>query len=78
MKATTPNNFSCSPKHASDHFRPPRMTLLGDPNRMMANDRGKLPMPPTLVGRACVADTRRDLLKIAVVNRYADAPIALG
>ena len=33
---------------------------------------------PTVVGSTCVPDTRKDLLKIAVVNRYADAPPAVG
>ena len=33
-------------------------------------------MPPTVQGDACVADVTKDLLKIAVVNRYTEAPVA--
>ena len=33
---------------------------------------------PTVVNGTCVPDTGKDLLKIAVVNRYADAPPAVG
>jgi len=35
-------------------------------------------MAPTIAGGACIADPTRSLLKIAVVNRYADAPVAVG
>jgi adenine deaminase len=33
---------------------------------------------PTIFGGKAVADPKRDLLKIAVVNRYKDAPVAVG
>ncbi|MBL0128705.1 MAG: adenine deaminase [Flavobacteriales bacterium] len=35
-------------------------------------------IPPTVIAEHCVADTRKDLLKIAVVNRYTEAPVAVG
>lgn len=35
-------------------------------------------MPPTVVDGACMPDTEKDLLKIAVVNRYREAPPAVG
>ncbi len=36
----------------------------------------KLWIPPTVIGAACTADIDKDLLKIAVVNRYTEAPVA--
>lgn len=33
---------------------------------------------PTIFGGKAVSDPKRDLLKIAVVNRYVDAPVAVG
>lgn len=35
-------------------------------------------MPPTVDNGACVPDTTKDLLKIAVVNRYTEAPVAVA
>ena len=35
-------------------------------------------MPPTLRDGKCIADPEKDLLKIAVVNRYKDAAPAIG
>ena len=35
-------------------------------------------MPPTVNGDACVSDTTKDLLKIAVVNRYTEAPVVVA
>lgn len=34
--------------------------------------------PPKIDGRFAVSDTAKDILKIAVVNRYSDAPAAVG
>ncbi|NGX45712.1 MAG: Adenine deaminase [Chlamydiae bacterium] len=33
---------------------------------------------PTIFGGKAISDPKRDLLKIAVVNRYVDAPVAVG
>lgn len=38
----------------------------------------KRPMPPVVRGGQCVSDADQGLLKIAVVNRYHDAPVAVG
>ncbi len=74
-----PNNFHCSPKTTSD-FRVPAQSA--DLLCIEALD-GQLItrkqwLPPTVSDGTCIADTAKDLLKIAVVNRYADAPPAIG
>lgn len=79
VTATTPNHFSCRAKTPAD-FHVPATTsdlLVIEPydGQLIT---GKVTMPPTIAGDACVADTDRDLLKIAVVNRYAEAPVAVG
>lgn len=35
-------------------------------------------IPPTVVDGACAADVSKDLLKLAVVNRYTDAPVSVA
>ncbi len=79
VASTQPNKFECSPKRP-DQFRVP--ATAGDLLVIEALD-GQLItpkkwMPPKLEGGACVADPSKDLLKIAVVNRYSDAPPATG
>lgn len=79
VKATAPNNFICSPKrpvdfHVQDTKRDLQVIEPYDGQLIT----GKVSMPPSVDGDACVADPSRDLLKIAVVNRYADAPVAMG
>lgn len=39
---------------------------------------GKIMVEPAEVGGMLVSDPNRDILKIAVVNRYREAPVALG
>lgn len=79
VQASAPNNFNCSPKSQADFHVP---ATHGDLLVIEPYDgqliTGKVHVPPTVAGDACVADPARDLLKIAVVNRYADAPVALG
>ncbi|MBL7951853.1 MAG: adenine deaminase [Flavobacteriales bacterium] len=79
VKASAPNNFSCSPRRAADFHVPARTgeLLVIEPydGQLIT---GKVAMTPTVVDGSCVADPSRDLLKIAVVNRYADAPVAVG
>ncbi|WKZ67997.1 MAG: adenine deaminase [Flavobacteriales bacterium] len=77
VPCTAPNRFACAPKRPAD-FRMP--ATAGDVLAIEAID-GQLItrkrwMPPTVREGALVADTEKDLLKIAVVNRYADAPPA--
>lgn len=79
VQVATPNNFHCSRKEIA-HFLVPAQA---DPVLVMEALDGQLIthkryMPGKLEGDAMVPDTDRDLLKIAVVNRYHDAPVALG
>lgn len=79
VKAGTPNNFDCLPKRPGD-FRVPASEedlLVIEPydGQLIT---GKVWMRPTVANEACLADPSRDLLKIAVVNRYAEAPVAVG
>jgi len=74
-----PNVFACSPKRPVD-FHVPAMiddllVIEALDGQLITNKRW---MPPTITDGRCVADPSKDLLKIAVVNRYADAPPALG
>ncbi len=79
VHATRPNNFNCSPKDEAD-FRVPAqddqlLAIEALDGQLITQKRflhGKV------VERLMVPDPDRDLLKIAVVNRYADAPVALG
>lgn len=75
----TPNNFNASAKRTSD-FEAPAST--GDLLCIEALD-GQLItrkkwLPATVQHGRCVADPSKDLLKIAVVNRYYDAPPAIA
>ena len=77
--AARPNKFNCHAKKASD-FRVPATTedlLVIEPHdgQLITTKRW---MPPTVVDEACVADITKDLLKIAVVDRYHNAPPAVG
>lgn len=74
-----PNNFSCSP------LRPEQFTLAAKSEDLLVIEAldGQLItrkkwMPPTVHEGRCIADPTKDLLKIAVVNRYADAPPAVA
>jgi len=74
-----PNNFSCSPKRIDDFFIPARSEdlLCIEALDGLLITRKKW-MPSTVKGDACVADPSKDMLKIAVVNRYHDAPPAVA
>lgn len=79
VPSARPNQFACSPKRPAQ-FRVPAAT--GDLMVIEALD-GQLItpkkwMPPTVVSGVCVPDTEKDLLKIAVVNRYREAQPAVG
>jgi adenine deaminase len=76
-----PNNFSCTPRRPGDFAveAPP----AGKKIRVMVAEDGQLTtgveiVAPTVRGGRILADPARDLLKIAVVNRYAEAPAAVG
>ena len=79
VPSSRPNQFNCSPKQNKD-FRVPAQTE--DLLVIEALD-GQLItpkkwIPATVFKGECVADPTKDLLKIAVVNRYYDAPPAVG
>lgn len=72
------NNFNCSKKTCSDFHMPfkgereiPVIEALD--GQLITN---KLMLPPKTKEDYMVSDTDRDILKIAVVNRYADAVVA--
>jgi len=74
------NNFNCSPKKVADFRMPwngettiPVIEALD--GQLITN---KLQLPPATSDGQIVSDPERDILKIAVVNRYADAVVALA
>jgi len=79
VSAKVINNFQCSPKTPEDfQISAERATLRG----IHAFD-GELvtesfSAPAKIEQEMAVSDTERDVLKITVVNRYADAPPALA
>ncbi len=79
VPAERPNNFNCSPKQVSE-FKVPgtdKDLLVIEALDGQLITRKKY-IAPTVIAGACVADPTKDLLKIAVVNRYDNKPIALG
>jgi adenine deaminase len=78
--STLLNNFNCSPKTAADfqlHWKgettiPVIEALDG---QLITN---KLMLSPKTLDGYIVSDTDRDILKMAVVNRYANAVVALA
>jgi adenine deaminase len=78
-RATPVNAFRCSPKKAEDFRIPAR----GPQVRVIEALDGQIVtreahMPAATSGGFATADPSRDLLKIAVVNRYADAAPAVA
>lgn len=79
VSATTPNQFNCSPKKPSDFHSPATgedLWVIEPYDGQLIT--GKLRLSPSVKDGEHVADPARGLLKIAVVNRYADAPVAVG
>lgn len=79
VPAARPNNFTCERK------RPEEFSVSAGGGELLVIEAldGQLItpkrwMPPTVVNGRNVADPEKDLLKIAVVNRYHDAPPAVG
>ena len=73
------NAFRCSPKGPSDFrvpVRPGKLRVIEAVDAQLITR--ELHLDPRVEGGAAVADPGRDLLKIAVVNRYADAPPAVA
>jgi adenine deaminase len=78
--STLLNNFNCSPKTSADFQLPwkgettiPVIEALD--GQLITN---KLMLPPKTQDGHMVSDTDRDILKMAVVNRYTDAVVALA
>ncbi|HZX73713.1 MAG TPA: adenine deaminase [Cyclobacteriaceae bacterium] len=76
----TVNNFSCTKKNTSDFS----LSWKGEKEipviealdgQLITN---KLSYSPKVVNQQIVADADRDLLKIVVVNRYQNAPVAIS
>jgi adenine deaminase len=83
LTAEEVNNFNCGQRNVEDFavsaaaFTPelviPVIEALD--GQLITN---KLSLLPKLEGGLIVSDTERDILKIAVVNRYFDAPVAIS
>ncbi|HEY0679439.1 MAG TPA: adenine deaminase, partial [Chitinophagaceae bacterium] len=71
------NNFNCPEKNIEDFDIPaneePQVAIEALDGQLITN---KLILHPAKDGNSFVSDTTRDILKIVVVNRYADAPVA--
>lgn len=74
-----PNRFNCTPKIPKDFAVPATgdelLVITALDGQLIT---GKERMAPKVENGLAIADPARDLLKIAVVNRYKDAPPALG
>lgn len=80
-RTDTPNRFRVRPRVAADFAVPAtaarELNVIGALNGQLVTRH--LRLRPTVRDGAFVADVRRDLLKVAVVNRYAPrAPVAVG
>jgi len=73
------NNFSCTKKEISDFEAPlatshnPLAVIEALDGQLITN---RLSFEPKVENGKIVSDTERDLLKIVVVNRYFNAPVA--
>lgn len=74
------NRFGCNPVSAADFALPftqqqtiPIIEALD--GQLITN---QLDMTPATEGELIIADTARDILKIAVINRYFSAPVAVA
>lgn len=76
---TCPNRFAATPRAPGDFALPARvgkLAVIVAHDGKLATDR--VEMTPRVARGLAVADVTRDLLKITVVNRYADAPPAVA
>lgn len=79
VTASTPNHFNCG-KKSTDAFvlneqAEDLLVIEALDGQLITR---KQWVAPTIANGRCVADTAKDLLKITVVNRYADAPPSVG
>lgn len=75
------NNFNCPPKKAIDFSVNAAAASVDIPIEVMEALDGqlitnKLLLSPKVEGGSIISDVERDILKIVVVNRYFDAPVA--
>jgi adenine deaminase len=75
----TPNNFNCSPKTPADFA----VNSAAKTIRVIEALEGQLitnelHMPSTIKAGQLCANPEQDILKLAVVNRYQDAPVAVA
>lgn len=84
LVSTTPspiiNNFQCRKKESQD-FRlqwkgETNIPVIGAMDGQLITE--KLMLPPKMEDDQLISDMERDILKIAVVNRYRDSPVALA
>jgi adenine deaminase len=79
LECDMPNVFRTGEREGSDFrvmARPGRINVIEVLDGLLYTK--KLVLSPTVVEGLAVADTDRDLLKIAVINRYESAPAAVG
>jgi adenine deaminase len=80
LAARKVNRFSCQPKKPSDFHMPDDGSDSYALPVIEAYDgqliTGKLDLQPLRAGGSWVSDADRDILKIVVVNRYSEAPVA--
>jgi adenine deaminase len=81
QKAAVINNFSCSKKKVEDfeiplttHISPLRIPVIEALDGQLITN--KIMYEPEVIGGKLESDIEDDILKIVVVNRYKDAPIA--
>ncbi|WP_028521892.1 adenine deaminase [Runella limosa] len=81
LRSPIVNQFDCQPCQASDLAIPAPSTFLSLKviealdGQLITN---LLEMPARVEAGCIVSDTERDILKIAVINRYQPAPVAIG
>ena len=75
------NNFNCAEKKVSD-FKYKSEGSTGEITAIEAIDgqliTNKLNAVPKIQNGLYVSDTRNDILKLVVINRYKDAPVSIG
>lgn len=79
IQASTPNNFSTSPKQPKEFEIPARSknirVIKAEEGQLITSD---MIAPAKIVGNLVVADPERDILKLTVVNRYGNAPPSMA
>lgn len=79
ISASTPNHFATTPKQPKDFEVVAKTKKI----RVIVAEEGQLitketTAPAKIAGNLVVADPQRDILKLAVVNRYGNAPPAVA